>query len=104
MAMKTAAHYDWLSLSANGTLIPASAFVAICLFILREWLDSRRKSKARKNGIRALKQIFARECQLVWHIKGQIKKLCEIFVPYEKKPSHKCPLNLSVFKTTAGKM
>lgn len=103
MAVVTTAQCDWLSLLTSGTLIPASAFVAICLFILREWLDWRRKSKARENEIRALKKIFARECQLAWHINGQIKKLCELFEPYEKKPPHERILDLEVFKTTAGK-
>ncbi|HFZ9112944.1 TPA: hypothetical protein ACIPVM_004717, partial [Salmonella enterica subsp. diarizonae serovar 50:k:z35] len=66
MAVNTLLPYDWLSLLTNSSLIPASAFVAICLFILRELLDGCRKAKARKHEIRALKQIFARECQLAW--------------------------------------
>ncbi|EFD4920188.1 hypothetical protein ACUWQO_003589 [Escherichia coli] len=103
MALETATQCDWVSLLTSGTLIPASAFVAIFLFIIRELLDCRRKSKARKNEIRALKQIFARECQVAWHINGQIKKLCETFEPYEKKPQHERILDLQVFKTTAGK-
>lgn len=103
MAVETAAQYDWLSLIASGTLIPASAFVAICLFIIREWLDWHRKSKAKENEVRALKKIFARECQLAWNVNGQIKTLCEKFAPYEAKPMHECPLNLSVSKTAAGK-
>ncbi|GCQ31709.1 hypothetical protein BvCmsHHNP024_04843 [Escherichia coli] len=48
MAVETAAQYDWLSLLTNGSLIPVSAFVAICLFVVREVLDWRRKSKAKK--------------------------------------------------------
>ncbi|HBM3276593.1 hypothetical protein GHV20_027010 [Klebsiella oxytoca] len=103
MAVETVAQYDWLGLLTSGTLIPASAFVAICLFILREWLDWRRKSKARKNEVCALKKIFARECQLAWNVKEQIKTLCEKFAPYEKGPMHECPLDLSVTKTVAGK-
>lgn len=103
MAMETVAQCDWLGLLTSGTLIPASAFVAICLFILRELLDWRRKSKARKNEFRALKKLFARECQLAWNIKEQIKTLCEKFAPYEAKPMHECPLDLSITKTTAGK-
>lgn len=103
MAVETVAQCDWLGLLTSGTLIPASAFVAICLFILREWLDWLRKSKARKNEVRALKKIFARECQLAWNVNGQIKTLCEKFAPYEEKPMHECPLDLSVTKTAAGK-
>lgn len=107
MAVESAAQCDWISFLqsslTSGTLIPASAVVAICLFIFRELLDGWRKRKARKNEVRALKQIFARECQLAWFINGQIKKLCEKFVPYEKKPMHECPFSLKVFKTTAGK-
>lgn len=103
MAVETVAQCDWLGLLASGTLIPASALVAVCLFILREWLDWRRKSEARKNEIRALKKIFARECQLAWNVKKQIKTLCKKFAPYEEKPMHECPLDLSVTKTAAGK-
>lgn len=103
MAVESLAQCDWLDLLTSGTLIPASAFVAICLFILRELLDWRRKSKARKNEIRALKKIFARECQLAWNVNGEIKSLCEKFVPYEEKPMHECPLDLSITKTEAGK-
>lgn len=103
MAVEAVAQCDWLGLLTSGTLIPASAFVAICLFILREWLDWRRKSKARENEVLALKRIFARECQLAWNVNKQIKTLCEKFEPYKAKPMHECPLNLSITKTTAGK-
>lgn len=54
--------------------------------------------------MRALKKIFARECQLAWNISGQIKELCEKFAPYEKRPMHECPLDFSVSKTAAGKI
>lgn len=103
MAVEMVVQCDWLGLLTSGTLIPASAFVAICLFILREWLDWRRKSKTRKNEISALKKIFARECQLAWNVNEQIKTLCEKFAPYEERPMHECPLDLSVTKTAAGK-
>ncbi|WP_206752864.1 hypothetical protein, partial [Enterobacter hormaechei] len=76
MAVETVVQCDWLGLLTSGTLIPASAFVAICLFILREWLDWRRKSKTRKNEVSALKKIFARECQLAWNVNEQIKMTC----------------------------
>lgn len=103
MAVRTAAQCDWLGLLTNGTLIPASAFVAISLFIIRELLDWYRKSKTRKNEIRALKQIFARECQLAWYINEKIKELCEEFVSYEEEAPDECPLSFKVLKTTAGK-
>ena len=104
MAAETVAQCDWLGFLTNGTLIPASAFVAICLFIIRELMDSYRKSKTKKNEIRALKTIFARECQLAWYINGQIKELCEEFAPYEKIPMREHPLSFSVSKTAAGKI
>ncbi|EEW1570351.1 hypothetical protein D9K03_19375 [Escherichia coli] len=104
MAVETAAQYDWLSLLTNGSLIPVSAFVAICLFVVREVLDWRRKSKAKKNEISALKKIFARECQLAWYISQKIKGLCKEFAPYEQSPMNECPLSFSIVRTTAGKM
>ncbi|MBW9352885.1 hypothetical protein FHD02_14965 [Citrobacter sp. EC_71] len=103
MAVETVVQCDWLTLLTTETLIPASAFVAICLFIVRELLDCYRKSKSKKNEIRALKKIFARECQLAWSTSGKIKGLCERFAPYEEKPMHECPLGFSIIKTTAGK-
>lgn len=104
MAVVTTVQCDWLSLLTNEKLIPVSALVAILLFITRELLDWYRKSKTRKNEIRALKQIFARECQLAWSINQQIKKLCAKFAPYEKDSTDKCPLNFGVAKTSAGKI
>jgi len=103
MAVQTVAQCDWLVLFTSGKLLPASALIAICLFILREGLDWYRKSKTKKNEVSALKKIFARECQLAWNINVQIKTLCEKFVPYEAKPMHECPLHLSITKTAAGK-
>lgn len=103
MAVETAAQCDWLSLLTDSSIIPASAFVAICLFIIRELLDGYRKRKARKNEIRALKQIFARECQLAWYINDKIKDICEEFVPFEEGSLDACPLGFNVYKTTAGK-
>ena len=104
MAVETTVQCDWFGLLTNETLISISAFVAICHFIIRELLDCFRKSKARKNEMRALKKIFARECQLAWYISGQIKGLCEKFAPYEKRPMHECPLDFRVSKTAAGKI
>lgn len=108
MAVEQAVQCDWIGLLqgtlASGALIPASAVVAICLFILREFLEGWRKRKVRKNEIHALKRIFARECQLAWYRVGQIKKLSEIFAPFEKLPEHECPFELKVFKTTTGKI
>lgn len=104
MAVEIAAQCEWLNLLTSGTLVPASAFVAIGLFILREWLDWRRKSRARKAEIRALKQIFARECQLAWSICLQIKGICERFAPYEGPTMDACPFNFSTTTTTAGKV
>lgn len=102
MAVETVTQYGWLSFLSSGTLIPASALVAICLFIVRESLDIYRKSKNKKNEIRALKSIFSRECQLAWNINRQIKRLCEKFVPYEGKSSNENPLDLIISRTTAG--
>lgn len=104
MAVDTAAQCDWLNLLTNGSLIPLSAFVAICLFIIRELLDWYRKSQSKKNEIRALKKIFARECQLAWSVCLTIKGLCEKFAPYEELPMNECPLNFNISRTTAGKM
>ncbi|HHK7968767.1 TPA: hypothetical protein ACQVG6_005296, partial [Serratia marcescens] len=108
MAIEQAVQCEWIDLLqsslSSGALIPASAVVAICLFILREILEGRRKCRVRKNEIRALKRIFARECQLAWYRAGQIKKLSEIFAPFEKAPEDECPFELKVFKTTAGKI
>lgn len=104
MVVETTAQCDWLGLLTSETLIPVSALVAICLFIIRELLDCFRKLKTRKNEIRARKKIFARECQLAWNISGQIKGLCQKFAPYEKRPMHECPLDFSISKTAAGRI
>ncbi|CZX82065.1 TPA: hypothetical protein ACOEGY_002201 [Enterobacter bugandensis] len=103
MAVGIAAQCDWFNLLTNGSLIPLSALVAICLFIIRELLDCYRKSQSKKNEIRALKKIFARECQLAWSVCVTIKELCEQFAPYEARPMNECPLNFSITRTTAGK-
>lgn len=103
MAVETATQCDWLNLLTSGTLIPASAFVAISLFIIREILDCCRKAKAKNNEILALKRIFARECQLAWYINSRIKEICEQFQPFESGNSRDCPYEFSVSKTAAGK-
>ncbi len=104
MAVETVVQHDWFHLFTSGTLIPASVFVAISLFIIREILDGYRKSKVKKNEIRALKLIFARECQLAWYINERFKTICNQFEPFEGKPSKECPFKLSISKSAAGKL
>ena len=90
-------------LFTHTNLIPASAIVAIALFFSKEHLESKRKKQAKLNDINALKKIFARECQLNWNLRTQVKSLCSKFEPFEKQPSNVCPYSLSFVNSPSGK-
>ncbi|MBE3287896.1 MULTISPECIES: hypothetical protein [Enterobacter] len=90
---------SWLT---HSGVIPASAFITIMIFLIKEHLESRRKKKSKENEISALKKIFARECELNWYLSSQIERLCRTFKPYEDDAEN-CPYELSILTTPSGK-
>ena len=47
-----------------GGLLPATVFAALFVFVARELLEWRRRSRANQRKIEALKKLLARECEL----------------------------------------
>lgn len=89
----------WLT---HSGLIPASAILTVSIFLIKEYLESRRKKKTKTNEISALKKIFARECELNWYLSSQIETICRTFKPYETGAQN-CPYELSILNTPSGK-
>jgi len=79
--------FHWI---ANLNWIPATACVAIFLFVLREVLEHNRKKAVKEREISALKLILARECELNWYVCGSIEDICKVFEPYESN-KQTCP-------------
>lgn len=71
--------YNW------ANLIPATALVAIVLFVMREVLEGRRRKNSKDRQVRAMKAILARECEHnYWPLRG----LTEIFEFIKKEPNN----------------
>ncbi|MFM0389636.1 hypothetical protein [Paraburkholderia dipogonis] len=52
------------SLPDFSKLLPATTLVAILIFLVKEYLEARRRTAADKRKVRALKKVLGRECQL----------------------------------------
>jgi hypothetical protein len=52
------------NLPSMSDVLPATALIAILLFVVREGLEGRRRKGADARKVQALKKVLARECQL----------------------------------------
>jgi len=60
-------------LPTSWQLLPATAIIAILIFLVKEYLEGRRRKAADARKVRALKKVLARECQLNYSAIGRLR-------------------------------
>ncbi len=80
-------------------LFPATALVAILIFLVKEYLEGRRRRAADARKVQALKKVLARECQLNYSAIGCLR---DTLTEMQESGVTEDAARLSLSKSTAG--
>lgn len=61
------------ALPSFDNFLPVTALVAVLIFLVREYLEGRRRKSTDARKVLALKKVLARDCQLNYHAIGELR-------------------------------
>jgi hypothetical protein len=87
------------SLPSFRQLLPVTALIAILIFLVKEYLEGRRRKAADARKVQALKKVLARECQLNYSAIGRLR---DTLTAMQESGVTKDATRLSISKSPAG--
>lgn len=87
------------SFPSFDNFLPITSLVAIMIFLVREYMEGRRRKLSDSRKVLALKKVLARDCQLNYHA---IENLRDTFIEIKGAGVDKDAARLSLSKREAG--